>query len=351
MQEEKIVLTHKGTVTLTTPRLILRRLAVDDAQAMHENWAADEKVTKYLSWNVHESVEVTRELLIKWVAGYDNIETYHWAIVFDGTLIGTIGLPSLHSWHERCELGYCIGSGWWNNGLMTEAAGAVIKFAFEELNANKIFALHDTENIGSGRVMQKNGMTQEGLLREHNQRKDGTRGDLAYYSILKAEWETQREIARYNALPVRFDGFTDLPELSDDEIYLVCTSKDEADPEKKWVPAYSFAVCKAGEKIGGINLRIGYTDGLYYSGQIGYGIDEKHRGNGYAGRACRLIVPIAKAHGMTRLLITNDPANTASKRVCEKLGARFVRLARLPEWHDLYAGGRRFINIFEWNME
>jgi predicted acetyltransferase len=118
------------------------------------------------------------------------------------------------------------------------------------------------------------------------------------------------------------------------------------------VPCYAFAVCKGSEKIGDISLRIGYGGGfhnsnLYYGGQIGYGIDEPHRGNGYAVRACRLLAPVAKAHGMTKLLISNDIDNIASRRVCEKLGARLVRTARLPEWHDLYQRGGRLENIYE----
>ena len=183
------MLTHKGTITLTTPRLVLRRLTVDDAQAMYDNWATDEKVPKYLSWNVHESVEFTRELLTKWVSEYDNPKYYRWVIEFADTIIGTINLHDIQDNAECCELGYCIGSKWWNMGIVTEAAGAVVRFTFDELGANRVCALHDTENVGSGKVMQKNGMKQEGLLREHKMRKDGTRGDLAYYAILKKDWE------------------------------------------------------------------------------------------------------------------------------------------------------------------
>jgi len=161
----------------------------------------------------------------------------------------------------------------------------------------------------------------------------------------------QEEIAYYNALPVVFDGFVDLPELSDGTIFLVCTAKNPAIPEKNWVPSYYFDVCKNGEKIGAVNLRIGYTGGLYYGGNIGYNIDEAHRGNGYAVRACLLLAQVAKTHGMTKLLITNDQFNAASMRVCEKLGARLLRTAPLPEWHDLYVKGQRFINVYEWSID
>ena len=182
------MLTHKGTVTLTTPRLVLRRLTVDDAQAMYDNWATDERVTKFLSWDLHESVDATRALLTTWAAEYDKPEYYHWVIGFEDTIVGTINFHALDDRGEKCELGYCIGSKWWNKGIVTEAAAEVIRFAFEELGMNKISALYDTENPGSGRVMEKNGMTREGLLREHSMRKDGTRGDMAWYSILKREW-------------------------------------------------------------------------------------------------------------------------------------------------------------------
>ena len=181
------------------------------------------------------------------------------------------------------------------------------------------------------------------------------RGEPEYGSP-DSEEEIQNEIARYNSLQYTFDGFIKLPELSDGVIHLVCTAKNPAIPEIHWVPSYEFIICKGSEKIGNISLRIGYGGGeynanLYYGGQIGYCIDEPYRGNGYAVRACSLLASVAKAHGMSKLVITNNYTNTASKRVCEKLGARLVRIARLPEWHDLYKTGSRYQNIFEWNIE
>ncbi|HZK26856.1 MAG TPA: hypothetical protein VFD00_04860 [Thermoclostridium sp.] len=51
------------------------------------------------------------------------------------------------------------------------------------------------------------------------------------------------------------------------------------------------------------------------------------------------------------LLFTNNYINIASKRTCEKLGAKLIRTASIPEWHDLYKEGQRFENIFEWNID
>ncbi|MCL2508788.1 MAG: GNAT family N-acetyltransferase [Oscillospiraceae bacterium] len=182
------MLTHKGTVTLTTRRLVLRRIAVDDVEAMFRNYASDDKVTKYLSWNTYADMEKLREYVESFIPSYENLEYYHWGITMNGEFIGTINLHAISNKNEHCELGYCMGSRWWNNGIMTEAAAEVIRFAFEELNVNKICALHDVENPASGMVMQKNGMKREGLLREHTVRRDGTHGDMAWYAILKSEW-------------------------------------------------------------------------------------------------------------------------------------------------------------------
>ena len=122
------------------------------------------------------------------------------------------------------------------------------------------------------------------------------------------EWEIEQEIAYYNSLPVIFDDFIDIPSLTDGEIELYCIAKKPAIPEKKWVPAYDFEIRRGGNRAGEINLRVGYTDGLYYGGQIGYCVEEECRGHGYAGKACRLLVPVISAHKMKKILINLQQA-------------------------------------------
>ena len=178
------MLTHKGTVTLKNERLTLRRLAVEDAQEMYDNWATEEKVARYVAWSVHKSVEETKELLANWVPGYEKPDYYHWVIEFDGDLIGTIGLHTVSDKSWRAEMGYCIGSRWWGRGLVAEAAREVVRFAFDEVGLNKIGAYYDMENPGSGKVMHKVGMVREGYLVKHSRRKDGSWGDSVYCSVL-----------------------------------------------------------------------------------------------------------------------------------------------------------------------
>jgi len=229
----------------------------------------------------------------------------------------------------------------------------LLRLGFEQWKLRRIVAHCAALNYASYRVMERNGMRREGcfiLARRMNGPDAEQFCDCYAYAMLADEWEIRKEMAAYNALPVRFDGFVSLPLLSDGEIELVCAARKPAIPEKKYVPSYEFEIRAGGAQVGGISLRVGYTDSLYYGGQIGYHVDEEYRGRGYAGKACRLLIPVMKAHGMEKVLITNNTSNLPSRRVCEKLGARLVRAARLPEWHDLYREGWRSVNVFEWSF-
>ncbi len=118
-------------------------------------------------------------------------------------------------------------------------------------------------------------------------------------------------------------------------------------PRKKLCSSVFIIYLQDGEKIDEINLRVGYTDGLYYGGQIGYNINEEYRGNGYAGKTCKLVAKLAKLHKMEKLLITNEYRNVSSMRVCEKIGARLLRKAEVPAWHEMYKDGKRYVNVYE----
>ncbi|MGI4835935.1 MAG: GNAT family N-acetyltransferase [Janthinobacterium lividum] len=103
-----------------------------------------------------------------------------------GEFIGGIGL-GLELRHNRAEVGYWLGEPYWGRGLATEALGAVLRFGFEQVGLNKIYATHRAENLASGRVMAKNGMTLEGRLPQHAQR-DGQYLDLWQYGLLRRDY-------------------------------------------------------------------------------------------------------------------------------------------------------------------
>jgi tagatose 1,6-diphosphate aldolase len=93
---------------------------------------------------------------------------------------------------------------------------------------------------------------------------------------------------------------------------------------------------------GAIGLRIGSNRDLdLYFGHFGYNVFPPARGNHYAERACRLLLPLAAAHGLKSLWITCNPDNVASHRTCQRLGAQFVDTVHLPVGHPLYLRGER----------
>ena len=343
---------------LETERLILRKYKEDDFAAVHSYGSIAENTT-YMLFGPN-SEEQTRDYIANAIREAEDtpVVNYRYAVTLKdtGKLIGGC---DIHITDNAGEIGWIIHRDYWSRGYGTEIGKELLRYSFDELKLWRITARCDADNTGSYRIMEKIGMRREGLffdVRPPHKQSGRKRSDELHYAILKDEWDTQKEIAFYNALPYTFDGFLDVPDLYNRVIHLICTKKSPGNPEKNWKPSYHFVICKGRKKIGNIDIRVGYgggekDDNLYYGGHIGYGIDEKYRGNGYAAEACRLLLPIAKAHKMTKLLITNNYTNTASKRVCEKLGARLIRTARLPEWNDLYKEGQRFVNVFEWSVD
>jgi len=340
---------------LETERLILRKFDEDDFSAVHSYASCAENLT-YMQFPPNGE-EGTRSFINMAIAETQRElrKKYIYAVVLkaDGNLIGGCEISV-----DEGNLGWILHRDYWRQGYGVEIGKELLRFGFEELNIRRIIATCDVENTGSFRIMEKIGMRREGLFldaRTTNNLLGREYADELVYAILKNEWQAHREIEYYNTLPCEFSGFIEVPKLSDRVIHLVCVAKHPAIPEKNYVPWYEFAVCKGSEKIGQIDLRIGYEGGkhgagLYYGGQIGYWIHKNYRGNGYAVRACRLLTAVAKVHKMDKLIITNGHKNEASKRVCEKLGAKWIRMARLPEWHDLYEEGQRFVNVFEWSI-
>jgi RimJ/RimL family protein N-acetyltransferase len=121
-------------------------------------------------------------------AAFDRGEAVDFAIVEreDGLLVGAVGL-GLQREHDRAELGYWIGVPYWNRGYATEAASAVLRYAFETLGLHRVFAFHYTTNPASGRVLQRVGMTHEGRRRSHTL-KWGEYLDNEVYGMLRDEW-------------------------------------------------------------------------------------------------------------------------------------------------------------------
>jgi len=183
-------LNHTGTVRMETERLILRPTSISDAGQMYKNWASDPEVTKYLVWEPHADVEVTKGVLAQWDTKNEKMDYYHWGIVLKetGEIIGTGGSLGIDERNQSTELGYCMSRAYWGKGYMSEAVAAMIKYLFDTVGLNRIAARHDPENAGSGRVMQKCGMSYEGLQRQAHFCSRRGFYDLACYAIVKSDY-------------------------------------------------------------------------------------------------------------------------------------------------------------------
>ena len=179
-----------GTQRIETQRLILRPFRAEDGPAMFRNWAGDSAVTEYVTWKTHASARESAEIAAAWeTQTASDPAFYQWAIELKtlGEPIGSISAIHLNEEVESAELGWCIGRPWWGRGIMPEAGAAVIAFLFDAVGLNRVAARFDTRNAKSGRVMQKLGMTFEGVLRQAGRCNAG-RCDEAFYSILRSEY-------------------------------------------------------------------------------------------------------------------------------------------------------------------
>lgn len=180
---------HKGTITLETERLILRRFSMDDAGAMFRNSLSDPKVPIYMTWKTYESVDAVRNYITSVIDKYEYPSQYHWVIVVKGLgePIGSIGVTRYNNETRCVDIGYSIGSKWWHQGYTSEALQRLVRFFFEEVHAKRIEAQHDIRNPNSGAVMQKAGLRYEGTFRQSEHNNQGIH-DSAHYAILADDY-------------------------------------------------------------------------------------------------------------------------------------------------------------------
>jgi len=180
---------HVGTKTIETMRLTLRRLELADAEMMFSNWTSDDKVTCFLRWDAHKSIDDTKKMIQQWVDRYQDNSVYYWGIYLkNGEMIGSIGITITSEYDFKGELGYKTGSCWWNQGYSSEAAKAVIDYMFRNTDIERIDSFCSVKNPASRKVMEKAGMRCEGLLQHYYRTRDGFH-DCSIYGIIRNEWE------------------------------------------------------------------------------------------------------------------------------------------------------------------
>jgi RimJ/RimL family protein N-acetyltransferase len=174
---------------LETERLILRPFTLADAPAVQRLVGDRDIASTTLSIPHPYENGMAEEWIGTQEQKFELGESVGFAIVHgkESNLIGAIDLWAINRQHEKAEIGYWIGRPYWNQGYCTEAARAVLRYGFEILGLNRIYATHFTRNPASGRVMQKIGMKHEGHLRQYAKKWDNYE-DFELYAILNSEY-------------------------------------------------------------------------------------------------------------------------------------------------------------------
>jgi len=183
-----IELSPRDAPLLVTPRLLLRALDVDDAQAVAAR-AGDRRVARYL---IAVPSPYPVSLALRWIlariAWWPQGRGITLAIARRAAPKELLGSVSLRRHDRGCaELGYWLGAEAWGTGYATEAAEALVDFGFGDMRLSRIDAQVIIGNDASCRVLEKLGMTSEGIRRAHV-RKGKRMHDVAVYGLLRHEW-------------------------------------------------------------------------------------------------------------------------------------------------------------------
>lgn len=173
MNRDEITRTFRDPPVLETPRLYLRKMLKKDSADMYE-YACRSDVTEYLLWEPHSSEMYTYKYLSYIQSRYRAGDFYDWSIILreSDKMIGTCGFTRLNVESNSAEIGYVLNPVYWGIGLAPEAVRAVMKFGFWQLRLHRIEARYMVGNERSRRVMEKVGMTYEGVGRDSMHVKD-----------------------------------------------------------------------------------------------------------------------------------------------------------------------------------
>ena len=167
--------------TLETERLLLREWQVEDANDVYA-YAKSELVGPRAGWKPHTSVDESKEIIAMFIRAHDTL-----AIVNkqNNTVVGSIGLHKTRkTMHETdFELGYVLSEDYWGQGIIPEAAKAVIAYAKEELGCKRMLVAHFPGNEQSKRVIEKLGFTYAEKQEAAYQRYDGVMMDEFVYTM------------------------------------------------------------------------------------------------------------------------------------------------------------------------
>ena len=143
--------------TIETERLVLRKIRIEDALPMFENWTGDPEVAKFVTWPTHPTVEATEAIVKSWIKEEANPKTFRYIITMKDERDEPIGCIDVVDYINGApEVGYCLSRKHWGKGYMTEACKAFIGYLFD-IGFPKVVIEANVSNVASNRVIEKCG--------------------------------------------------------------------------------------------------------------------------------------------------------------------------------------------------
>lgn len=178
----------KVQTPLESKRLIYRAFTLSDAPRVYELLQDKDIIDNTISI----PYPYLKGMAEEWISSHPKelaANHYIYAVLLkeSNSLIGALLIEVTEAF-KHGYLGYWIGKPYWGTGYGTEMVARINQFGFEELGLHRIYGEHFDFNIASGRVMEKNGMKQEGILREHKL-KNGIFVNSHIKGILAQEWK------------------------------------------------------------------------------------------------------------------------------------------------------------------
>lgn len=329
--------------TIETERLRIRPWTMEDLEDFYA-YCKDPDVGPNAGWKPHESIGESKGILESWVRGSDT--DFIWALEDkeSGKAVGSLGL---HEEDRRpkvpgCKmLGYVLSKEYWGKGLMTEAANAIIDYAFRELKLRILTVNHFTFNRRSRSVIEKCGFHYEGTMRQGAVLYDGGLVDICLYSMTAAEYYLLRakqagfslalpeELSKEEFLEFHqeWDGGRMVPSAVslhglDYEAWLRKNISYRVSAPEGFVTGTAYFLLDRDRRpVGALDLRHELNQNLLQTGgHIGYGIRPSCRGRGYAPYMLALGLEKARERGIGRVLVTCDDDNPASAATIEACG-------------------------------
>lgn len=174
---------------IETERLLLRKPTLKDTAEIFELCRRPE-TSRYSMWRPHINIAETREMIKEKLALVKRGQLPPFFAIEEkstGAVLGTCSFVSADQFYKSIEIGYSILSDYWQQGYGTEVAWGLTGYAFDRMEAQRVFARVMTQNEASINLLQKIGFVLEGVLRKDGYF-DGNVSDIAVFSMTDDEY-------------------------------------------------------------------------------------------------------------------------------------------------------------------